>query len=210
MSFARLSPCIATLCVACASNGAGETAQATEPSAESSDGDPSRPAEPTTPSDGASSAASSSAETPGSAPAAAALPYANVVAVEAAGSPGAYTFSVSVESADVDCSQFANFWEVLSEDGALLYRRILEHSHTDENGTSDTGASGNTFTRTGGPVEVSASEVVVVRAHMSTGGYRGQVRRGSVDDGFASATDLEAGFALDVETQEPQPTGCAF
>src|SRR6186713_72102 len=37
----------------------------------------------------------------------AAEPYANVVAVTASGDPSAYTFSVTIESADIDCSQYA-------------------------------------------------------------------------------------------------------
>jgi hypothetical protein len=69
-------------------------------------------------------------------------PYANVTAVAVSGDSGAYTFNVSVESADIDCSQYADWWEVLSTDGVLVYRRILDHSHTDANGTSDADAPG--------------------------------------------------------------------
>lgn len=138
------------------------------------------------------------------------VPYANVVAVTATGSDDAYTFDVSVESADIDCTQFANWWEVLTEDGALSYRRILEHSHTDANGTSDADASGNTFTRSGGPVPVGADTIVIVRAHMSTGGYNGAVMRGSVAEGFIQALDIDGDFATDVEDDAPQPTGCEF
>jgi hypothetical protein len=138
------------------------------------------------------------------------VPYANVVAVATSGSDGAYTFNVSIESADIDCTQFANWWEVLAEDGALVYRRILEHSHTDENGTTDSDAPGNTFTRGGGPVPVDADDVVLVRAHMSTGGYDGVVMRGSVTGGFEQAPDIGADFASDVEEEAPQPTGCDF
>ena len=138
-------------------------------------------------------------------------PYANVVAVSvASGSDGAYTFSVSIESADIDCTQFANWWEVVTEEGALVYRRILEHSHTDANGSSDADQPGNTFTRTGGPVPLAADAVVIVRAHMSTGGYQGRVMRGSAAQGFAQATDIGEDFAVSVEGDAPQPTGCAF
>src|SRR5690606_27102740 len=98
------------------------------------------------------------------------LPYANVVAVAASGDAGSFTFDVSIESADIDCSQYADWWEVLSEDGELIYRRILTHSHTDENGTSDPDAPGNTFTRSGGPIDIAADEVVVVRAHIGETG----------------------------------------
>jgi hypothetical protein len=136
---------------------------------------------------------------------------ANVLAVTSVGNPGSYTLSVSIESADIDCWQYADWWEVLSEDGILLYRRILEHSHTDENGTTDPDAPGNTFTRSGGPVAIEAETVTLVRAHMSNiDGYAGRVLRGTVAGGFVEATDLASGFAEAVEDQPPQPEGCLF
>ena len=137
-------------------------------------------------------------------------PYANVTQVSVSGSAGAYTFTVSVESADIDCSQFANWWEVLAEDGSLLFRRILQHSHTDENGTTDPDAPGNTFTRSGGPVDIAEDDVVIVRAHMSTGGYNGVAMIGSAADGFAAAPQIGSDFAAEVETLDPQPTDCMF
>jgi hypothetical protein len=137
-------------------------------------------------------------------------PYANVTAVVTSGNDGGYTFDVSVESADIDCTQFADWWEVLSEPGALIYRRILDHSHTDANGTSDADAPGNTFTRSGGPVSVAADDIVIVRAHMSDGGYNGRVMRGSVSAGFADAPDIGSDFAAGVEHDDPLPTGCEF
>lgn len=138
-------------------------------------------------------------------------PYANVVGVATSGSSGSYDFNVSVESTDVeDCDdqRFANWWEVLSVDGALLFRRVLDHPHTDENCTSDSGAPGNTFTRGGGPVEIADDEVVIVRAHMSNAGYSGMAMRGSVAEGFKEAPDIGPDFAADVEDDDPQPTTC--
>jgi hypothetical protein len=146
----------------------------------------------------------------GAAGASAVTPYANVTAVMTSGNDGAYTFDVSIESADIDCSQFSDWWEVLGADETLIYRRILEHSHTDANGSSDADAPGNTFTRSGGPVSVSADDVVIVRAHMSVGGYNGRVMRGSVSAGFADALDIGSDFAASVESEDPQPTGCEF
>ena len=123
-----------------------------------------------------------------------------MTAVAAAGDAGAYTFNVSIESADIGCTQYADWWEVLSEDGMLLYRRILTHSHTNE----------NTFTRSGGPVEIDADQVVVVRAHMSNEGYNGVVMQGSVDEGFVAAPGIGSDFATEVELEDPQPAGCDF
>jgi hypothetical protein len=137
--------------------------------------------------------------------------YADVLAVTSSGSPGNYTLSVTIESADIDCSQYADWWEVLSEDGILLYRRILEHSHTDENGTTDPDAPGNTFTRSGGPVPIEADTVALVRAHLSNvDGYAGRVLRGTVAGGFVEATGLAGDFAEAVEAEPPQPEQCLF
>ena len=36
-----------------------------------------------------------------------------VTAVTATGAPGTYTFSVTVESPDTGCAQYADWWEVL-------------------------------------------------------------------------------------------------
>ncbi|MFB6286013.1 MAG: discoidin domain-containing protein [Candidatus Bipolaricaulia bacterium] len=124
---------------------------------------------------------------------------ADVVDVSTRGEPGDYTFEVTVKSPDTGCDQYADWWEVLSTDGELLHRRILAHSHVNE----------QPFTRSGGPVAIDADETVIVRAHMNPTGYGGQAMRGSVDEGFQTA-ELPADFAADVEDEEPQPSGCAF
>lgn len=150
------------------------------------------------------------AEPSGGAPASVVAPYANVTAVTTAAAPPAYQLQVSIESADLDCSQYADWWEVLTPDGSLIFRRILEHSHTDENGTSDPDAPGNTFTRDGGPVDLTSDTIVLVRAHMHPTGYEGQVMRGSAETGFEAAPDVDRGFAAAVEHDAPQPTSCLF
>jgi hypothetical protein len=138
------------------------------------------------------------------------VPYAHVVGVSVSGEPMSYSFAVTVESADIDCSQYADWWEVLDESGSLVYRRILEHSHTDENGTTDADAPANTFTRSGGPVAIAADDIVIVRAHMSVGGYNGLVLRGTATEGFYEATDIDSSFASGVEDEPPLPAGCLF
>ncbi len=124
---------------------------------------------------------------------------ADVISVEAAGAAGAYTFSVGISSPDTGCDQYADWWEVVRPDGELVYRRILLHSHVNE----------QPFVRSGGPVAVAAADVVWVRAHLHPGGYGGAAFRGSVEQGFESA-EPPHGFAADLSDAAPLPEGCNF
>jgi len=124
---------------------------------------------------------------------------ADVIAVQASGQPGAYRFNVTVKSPDTGCQQYADWWEVVGTDGKLFYRRVLLHSHVDE----------QPFTRSGGPVPIQADTVVWVRAHMNTRGYGGTAFKGSVKSGFKPAVPDE-GFAAGLVKQPPLPDGCDF
>lgn len=125
---------------------------------------------------------------------------ADVVAVAASGEAGAYTFEVTVRSPDQNCRQYAQYWEVIDPTGASLhYRRILMHSHANE----------QPFTRSGGPVAVAADQQVIVRAHMKPGGYGGTAMTGTVAGGF-TVTELADGFAAAVASEGPQIEDCAF
>lgn len=125
---------------------------------------------------------------------------ADVIAVVPTGSAGAYTFNVTVKSPDTGCDQYADWWEVVSPDGALIYRRILDHSHVDE----------QPFTRSGGPVPVTASQEVIVRAHLSTTGYGGRALYGTAGGGFAEDPSIDASWFPELADAAPQPDGCAF
>lgn len=124
---------------------------------------------------------------------------ADVIAVQTSGQAGAYQFSVAVRSPDLGCKQYADWWEVVSEDGKLLYRRVLLHSHVDE----------QPFARSGGPVPIQPDTVVWVRAHMNTSSYGGVALKGSVKTGFKPAVP-ETGFATGLAKQAPLPDGCDF
>ena len=124
----------------------------------------------------------------------------DVQAVAATGDPGAYTIAVTLRSPDVDCDQYSDWWEVLTPEGALVYRRILDHSHPHE----------QPFTRDGGPVKVTATDPLIVRGHFHPTGYGGVAMSGTVANGFAAAPEIDKGFAPDVESQEPQPKECLF
>ena len=124
---------------------------------------------------------------------------ATVTAVNYSGEPGNYIFSVTVESPDLGCNQYADWWEVLASDETLLYRRILTHSHINE----------QPFTRSGGPVNVSSEEELIVRAHMNNLGYGTQVFRGSIEQGF-EAVLVDSTLAAELEDTQPLPDSCAF
>ena len=124
---------------------------------------------------------------------------ADVLSVSVSGDAGSYTFSVQVSSPDEGCNRYADWWEVLSEDGELVYRRVLLHSHVGE----------QPFTRSGGPVAVAGDDIVIVRAHMNSGGYGGSAMQGSPSSGFR-LVELAAGEFPNVENQPPLPTGCNF
>ena len=119
--------------------------------------------------------------------------------VSVSGEENQYTFSVTISSPDLGCQQFANWWEIIDLDGNLLYRRILAHSHVNE----------QPFTRAGGPVVISSTTEFYIRAHMNTTSYGIKVFKGSVSDGFL-ADNLDMEFAKDLEEVAPLPTGCAF
>ena len=125
--------------------------------------------------------------------------HADIVSVNVNGEQGIYNFSVTISSPDEGCNQYADWWEVISQDGELFYRRILLHSHVNE----------QPFTRSGGPVSIDSDTIVLVRAHMHPTGYGGLVMKGSVAGGF-EPTELSADFASGLAETPPLPEGCNF
>ncbi len=124
---------------------------------------------------------------------------ADVISVQVAGDPEAYQFSIEVSSPDKGCDQYADWWEVLTDEGGLVYRRILDHSHVDE----------QPFVRSGGPIAIGPDTAVLIRAHMHPGGYGGRVMGGTVRGGF-EVVEIDAHFAAGLDGEPPLPTGCAF
>ena len=149
--------------------------------------------------DSSSSAPNGSEDPDGDADPAPPSVVADVIEVSVSGVAGAYSFSVTVASPDSGCSQYADWWEVATEEGELAYRRVLLHSHVTE----------QPFRRSGSPVDIEAEQTVWVRAHMHPDGYGGQALRGSVSAGF-EPRDLDHTFAADLATQDPLPQGCNF
>ncbi|MEN0062957.1 MAG: hypothetical protein AAGA48_12460 [Myxococcota bacterium] len=155
-----------------------------------------RPGAPATPDPGTPTATGPTAPTP--APQGPA--EASVTEVAVTGEAGAYTFAVTIASDETGCEQYADWWEVVTaEDEGLVYRRILTHSHPNE----------QPFTRSGGPVDVAADTELLVRAHLNPSGYQGSALRGTVADGFATEVAADA-LGTSLETSPPQPDGCLF
>ncbi len=124
---------------------------------------------------------------------------ADISEVTAQGDPNNYTFFVSITSDETGCEQYADWWEVLDNEGKLIYRRILGHSHVAE----------QPFTRNGNPVNIGADELIFIRAHMSNIGYSGDLFSGSVNSGFLKAINPPI-FPQGIDEQQPLPTNCAF
>jgi len=124
---------------------------------------------------------------------------ANVIKVKTKGSDGAYRFSVTLKSTETGCDQYADWWEVVSKKGELLYRRILVHSHPDT----------QPFTRSGGNVNIQKDDIVYIRGHMNKEGYVGDVMMGSVSEGFKKVNEV-VNFSETLETQTPLPKGCLY
>ena len=122
-----------------------------------------------------------------------------VLSAEVSGTEENYIFSVEVESPDTGCDQYADWWEIIDREGNLKYRRVLLHSHVNE----------QPFTRSGGPVPVRADEFVYIRAHMNTSGFGTEVLSGTVAGGFTTDR-LDEDFAKEVENQDPLPEDCDF
>lgn len=119
---------------------------------------------------------------------------ADVISVDVSSS---FVFSVGIKSPDTGCDQYANWWEILTPDGTLLYRRILAHSHITE----------QPFIRSGGPVDITETTEVYIRAHMHPSGYGGAAYKGTVQSGF-TAFELESDFAEELASHQPLPSNC--
>lgn len=125
--------------------------------------------------------------------------FADVIAAKATSSSEDWTFTVTIASPDKGCDQYADWWEILDTGGQLLYRRILMHSHVNE----------QPFSRSGGPVVVNPSQIVWIRAHMNNTGYGGNVLTGTIAEGFKPAPFPDK-IGKDLENVAPQPSGCNF
>lgn len=124
---------------------------------------------------------------------------ASITGIAVSGTENNYSFNVTIESPDTGCAQYADWWEVFDEAGNLLYRRILAHSHVDE----------QPFTRSGGPINIDRNTTVYIRAHMNNLGYGTVLHKGTVENGFEE-TRQNQDFHSALVTAKPLPGKCAF
>ncbi len=110
-----------------------------------------------------------------------------------------YTVNITISSPDTGCNQYADWWEVVTTEGKLIYRRILAHSHVTE----------QPFTRGASGVELKRDQEVYIRVHMNNTGYSNLGYSGSIANTF-TASEIPENFALDLAKVKPLPKGCAF
>jgi hypothetical protein len=131
---------------------------------------------------------------------------------------GSYQVTVTLQSPDQACDDYADWWEVLSEDGTLVGRHILEGPQGFEKPFESQAVM---------PVE-DPSQVLIIRAHFSSdvdetfisygnlpylddeipsSKYPNQAMKGSIQKGFKSVR-IPRRFAAKVERQDPQPGPC--
>lgn len=122
-----------------------------------------------------------------------------VTDVKVTGSAGSYSFNVTLSSPDTGCDQYADWWEVFRTDGSLVYRRILAHSHVNE----------QPFSRSGSNIDLQPEDSVYVRGHMNNLGYGTQVFSGTIQQGLNSST-VDKEFFAELADQEPLPDTCDF
>ena len=126
--------------------------------------------------------------------------YAEIIKVSAGKSPlgSGYTISMTVKSSDKNCSHYVNWLEAVSEDGELLYRRILGHPHSKE----------QPFSRGGITELINDETVFYARAHIHPYGYSNKGMKGSIKTGF-SAVEIPIGFfAKQLENKSESSSHC--
>ncbi|TNF97669.1 MAG: hypothetical protein EP297_10150 [Gammaproteobacteria bacterium] len=108
-----------------------------------------------------------------------------------------YSLYATIKSSDKDCNHYVNWWEAISEDGELLYRRILWHPHSNE----------QPFQRGGSTDKINENTVFYVRAHMYPSGYSSKGMKGSVKTGF-KPVEIPENFAADLSNTGKNPGSC--
>gem|GEM_PF-637244 len=132
-----------------------------------------------------------------------------VLRVAKSGNPGDYTLEVTLKSLDQSCDYHASWWEVITPDGKLLARKVLDTIHRDK----------QLFTSQLSSINIAADQDVLIRAYYqgsygsdldsgyALSGYTDQALHGSIKNGFKSVR-LSPDFARWLEKDDPQPERC--
>jgi hypothetical protein len=129
----------------------------------------------------------------------AAMPnHADVLTVGFGGGNLDYQVSPTIRSPDLGCEQYVDWWEVITPQGELIFRRTFESPHIDE----------QPFTDIVQHVPIESDVPYIYRAHMFPDGYGGayrfQTQTGQdVDD----PTDYASMFP-ELADKGPQPPPC--
>ena len=125
--------------------------------------------------------------------------YAEIVKFNASKASFGSSFSLdaTVKSSDKNCGHYVNWWEAVSEDGKLLYRRTLGHPHSNE----------QPFNRGGSTGSIKEDTVFYVRAHIHPYGYSNKGMKGSVESGFKPVV-IPNGFAAGLASSGKIPSSC--
>jgi len=115
--------------------------------------------------------------------------YAEITKVKASKAffGSSHSIYATVKSSDKDCNHYVNWWEAVSEDGKLLFRRVLGHPHSRE----------QPFNRGGSTKSINDGTIFYVRAHMHTFGYSNKGMKGAVKTGF-EPIEIPDGFCCEL------------
>ena len=125
--------------------------------------------------------------------------YAAIANVSASKSPlgAGYSLLVTIKSSDENCNHYVNWWEAVSEDGELLYRRIFGHPHSKE----------QPFSRGRFVESIGYETIFYIRAHMHPTGYSNMGMKGSIKTGFREE-ELPSRFAKHLANEGRMPANC--
>ena len=125
--------------------------------------------------------------------------FAEITDIRAGKSRSGAGFSLfaTIKSSDINCDHYVNWWEAVSEDGELLYRRVLGHPHSKE----------QPFSRGSSTDSISEETVFYARAHMHPFGYSQNGMKGSIKNGFTAVT-IPDDFASHLADEGEMPSRC--
>ena len=124
--------------------------------------------------------------------------FADVLTVGFGGGNLNYQVTVTISSPDTSCEQYADWWEVLTPDGQLIFRQTFDGPHLDK----------QPFAATAQAVPIESNVAYIYRVHVFPHGYGGafkfQDQTGKVS---SDTTDYASSFP-ELADADPQPPAC--